>query len=220
MKKIHKVLIPSLIATSIGLSLFGVINQASKSYELASANLHNHITGFYEKITDISTIEDGEVIVIAIYNNELFTYFGGNPAYPCFRSENSYFSNDFVYVGADNSPGTEFTVHIQNNDEYIFRASMEFAYTDNPVSDCLLAYESRDNGTDFNGVGYFKDNGFGAISYSSSNMNKAIAHWHLSYNTNTESSENITMTNVSNSGCSKSYAFYRKHNIQYSYSNT
>ena len=115
MKKVHKILIRSLIATSIGLSLFGVINQANKSYELASANLHNHITGFYEKITDISTIEDGDIVLIVIYNNQALSRFGGNPASAMFESNNTYFTNDYMYVGVDDSIVTEFTVSLSNN---------------------------------------------------------------------------------------------------------
>ena len=54
MRKIHKVLIPSLLAVSLGLSFVGAFNRLNNEVIKTEASNTYHTTGFYERVTDIS----------------------------------------------------------------------------------------------------------------------------------------------------------------------
>ena len=205
MKKVRGLLLSITLLSGFG--IFGLFNNQNEDIRIAEASRATHTTGFYEKVNDISRLEDGDKVLIGIYNSQFLAYFGGNPASGIFVSDGVYFSYDYQLVGVEDSSLTEFTLgYNSSTNQYTFRGSMEM--TSSKTYDVLIAYNPDDYNTGFDAIGSFTGDSFGAYVYNNSNLNSPKTHWTLT-NSGKEG-ENINLTNCYNSGCSRDYAIYRK----------
>ena len=213
MKNIKKLLISlSVAVASIGASLLLTQNKPVE----VEASRATKVTGMYERVRDISRIEDGDEVIICINTYEMLSYFGGNPASAVFTTGGLYFASDKIIVGLENSEATVFTVgYNESTHLYTFRGSMEM--TSNSPYDVLLAHVPYNTSTDFNAIGYFTGDRFGAYKYSSSKLNDTKCQWKLSYSTDEDN--NILLTNNYTSDCARSYSIYRKANSKDFYGN-
>ena len=202
MKKIRNLLLSITLLGAAG--AFALLNNQHEDVKVVEASKTHHITGIYERVNDFYRIQDGDHVIICIYNSECFSNFEGNPASAQFKSEGAYFSSDCKLLGLDGSAATEFEVAYHEDGSYFtFRGTMEL---DTPNEyDVLLAYNEAGCGPS---IGSFTGDKFGTIMYSEDHLNDTRSHWKISNSENDR--ENILLKNVNNPDCARSYSIYRK----------
>ena len=206
MKKINLLLSITILATGVTAI---ATSRGFKTPIEAEASRAYHTTGFYERVNDINRLENGDKVLICIYNSEVLSRFGGNPASAIFETSGVYFTSDKKFVALDDSPATEFTlIYDSDNHYYQFRGTMEMDSTN--TYDVLLGHAPYDESTGFPNIGYFTGGDrFGARVYNEDNLNDSKTKFTLSYSGNSDG-ENITLTNCYTSVCARSYSIYRK----------
>ncbi len=103
MKKIiRNVLAGSLLVVSLLLTGIGISN-STKMYETRAATSTTLETGFFEKITDVSSIhEDDSIIIVSTYG-DVFDYMAGNPCFATASNNNSLLlgeENEYLYLNS------------------------------------------------------------------------------------------------------------------------
>ena len=209
----------TLVLGSIAMSLatLGFIGNKTANIAYAGNNEGHLSTGFYQKVTDIDRLENGDkIVLVQTWNREIFSYFGGNPAYACCtENEKDYFTNDNKYVGLKDSEACEFTlskVSDGNSYYYQFRGHMTMCWSG--VCDVLMAHCPYDY-TDFDSIAYFVGHSLGAYKYNTSIANDEKTKWTI-----TQSGEALSIVNRSNSSVTLNYTIYRKVDIYLSFSSS
>ena len=101
MRKIHKILIPSLLAVSLGLTFVGI--NASKEMVKTEAGTING-GELYIRVTDKNQLHVGDTVLMASsYYEMICSGHGGNPIY-CTAIEDNGFNNDStkIYLAPSN----------------------------------------------------------------------------------------------------------------------
>ena len=208
MKTMKRILPLFLLPLLCGLFAFGG-HKASKTSEVKADGPVLHNKGFFERVTSIDQIEDGDQLLLSRYH-QVLNGFSGNPAYYYFKDDGDlHFTKDRKILGIDDGDYALFTVKTHSNDEYTFRSTMQVGLK-GPF-DVLLGFNNT-NSTGFDNVGSF-DPPFGVYKYSNSMLNDSRTHWTLkAYN---YEYNNIQLRSCSNKDYAYSFDIYRLSTSKY-----
>ena len=204
MKKLFKVLAFTFSA------IFGVATVSSvlllKPASRNNASEKSDTVGFYQKVNNLSSLEDGDKVLVLNGGGMGISFFGGNPCFPNFDDTGLRFTKDEAYCGAENAKASEFTV-TEDGNYYVFTSRFRVSdYTDTQY-DVALAYNNRGNNNDwFTNVGSFSG-GFGL--YKTDNLNNDNCRWSLTNEFDQFNECNIKFTNVANDGLVEYFNLYR-----------
>ena len=218
-KTITSLLVGSIVLT---IATFGLIHKPTSITRVDASddpafNPGYHSTGFYEKITDKSDLEDGDsILLVDVSNKNIFSHLGGNPAYAGYaEDEDNHFTDDNRYIGLSDSIACEFKL-IKVNDGtsyyYHFRGSMTMDWSG--VHDVVLAYCPEDH-SEFDSIGQFTGDHLGARKYNSNNLKDEKTRWTIL--DSGSSGNNFNIVSRVSGGPVRSFAIYRKYGITTSF---
>ena len=213
MKKSIKGIVVALTAMLSVVAFASINNNNSVPNRVLASELADTM-GFYERVNDVASLNSNDkVLIIDTIDDVLgaygIAYFDGNPCYPVTSNVNLTITEDRAYCAAENAYVSEFTV-TKNGNNFLFSSRFRVNYN-NPSQqyNVLLAYNNRDNNSDFfgEGVGQFSGQ-FGL--YPSTYTNENNCKWTLS-NIDVESyrDRNIRLTNIGNTSFVKDFFLYK-----------
>ena len=218
-KTIISILASSVVLAIATLGLFGKPTNTTRVHasDDPGYNPGYHSTGFYEKISHLSDLENGDkILLVNVSNRHIFSHFGGNPAYDGYAdSVGDYFTDDNRYIGLSDSIACELSLIKANDgssDYYHFRGTMTMDWSG--VFDVVLAY-CPENHSEFSSIGQFTGDKFGAKKYNTDNLQDEKTRWTVSDDGG--SGNNFRLTNRANGNLTRYFAIYRKCGIEISY---
>lgn len=167
MKKIHKILLPTLFAAALGLGAFTVTYNTKKEVKEADASYTNAVLGLYKRVRSASELSTSDTVVISSIYSDAYQNLGGNPAYLYTTTDKFHLSEDGEYAHAYNAYVNELTVHAgygeDENNPTKFAFNGPISVWGHNYTEAYLGWDDRGSNNEHPGrppyesVGYFKD---------------------------------------------------------------
>ena len=156
-KNLFTVMFVSLVL-ALGITSVSVTSLTKNKEEVktAEASSTKSFTGFYKKVTDVSSLSNDDTVLIVSDTGEIIRDLGGNPGFLYTTTDRVHLSSDKNYVYLDNAYVTPQTVKIHDGNQYSFYGEY------NPFSrysaSGYIAYDYRGSGIEEGSIDYVGDN--------------------------------------------------------------
>ena len=156
MKKSILSIIFAALSVSLGITTISVAKFAKKETEEVAASSTKSFTGLYQKVTSLTSISDGDQVLLVSNDGHVIRDLGGNPGFLYTTTDRVHLSSDKNLVYLNNAYVTPQTIRIHDNDQYSFYGEY------NPFSrysaNGYIAFDNRGDGIHEGSIDYIGDN--------------------------------------------------------------